>query len=48
MALKKQDLMDMFTFNTMTLKPENKQKVISEILPHTGRGGVSATSDSLK
>lgn len=48
MALKKQDLMDMFTFNTMTLKPENKQKVISEILPHTGRGGVSAARDYIQ
>lgn len=48
MALKKQDLIDMFTFNTMTIKPEYKQKVIAEILPKTGRGNTSAARDYIQ
>jgi len=41
MALKKKDLVDLFAFNTTTLNPVIKR----QILPASGRGGVSAARD---
>ena len=44
MALKKRDLEDLFTFNTQSLSPS----VARQILPATGRGGVSAARDYIQ
>lgn len=45
MSLKKQDLIDMFTFNMQSVPAEYRAKLTSEILPQTGRGGQSASRD---
>lgn len=44
MALKKRDLEDLFTFNTQTLN----SAIARQILPATGRGGVSAARDYIQ